>query len=43
MSTAAAYSVILILIVLVAIGLTYWWLGRTYGAADKIDISLTEI
>lgn len=43
MSTAAAYSVILILIVLVAIGLTYWWLGRTYGAADKIDITLTEI
>lgn len=34
MSTAAAYSVILIGIVLAAIGLVYWWLGRTYQGND---------
>lgn len=34
MSTAAAYSVILIGIVLAAIGLVYWWLGRTYRGTD---------
>jgi iron(III) transport system permease protein len=32
MSVAAAYSVILIAIVLAAIGLMSWWLKRTYGA-----------
>jgi ABC-type Fe3+ transport system permease subunit len=34
MSTAAAYSVILIGIVLAAIGIVYWWLGRTYRGSD---------
>ncbi|MCB0047154.1 MAG: iron ABC transporter permease [Caldilineaceae bacterium] len=39
MSTAAAYSVILIAIVLAAIGLMYAWLGRSYGSSD-IDLSM---
>lgn len=38
MSTAAAYSVILIALVLVAIGLVYWWLGRTYRSDLKLDL-----
>ena len=41
MSTAAAYSMILILIVLVAIGLTYLWLGRSFGAAENVDLSVS--
>ena len=40
MSTAAAYSVILIAIVLVAIGLMYLWLNRTYGRRQNIDLSI---
>ena len=40
MSTAAAYSVILILIVLAAIGLMYLWLGRTFRSRDAIDLSM---
>jgi iron(III) transport system permease protein len=41
MSLAAAYSVILILIVLIAIGLTYFVLGRTLGSAgQQVDLSL---
>lgn len=39
MSTAAAYSMILIAIVLAAIGLLYFWLNRTYRSAT-IDLSL---
>ena len=38
MSVAAAYSVILIAIVLVAIGLVYWWLGRTYAGSERVDL-----
>ncbi len=41
MSLAAAYSVILILIVLIAIGLTYFVLGRTLGSSgQQVDLSL---
>ncbi len=41
MSLAAAYSVILIVIVLVAIGLTYFVLGRTLGSSgQQVDLSL---
>jgi iron(III) transport system permease protein len=41
MSLAAAYSVILVAIVLVAIGLTYLILGRTLGSAGKqVDLNL---
>ena len=40
MSTAAAYSVILIMIVLAAIGLTYLWLGRTYGSRQSVDLTV---
>ena len=40
MSVAAAYSVILISIVLVAIGLMSLWLQRTYGTRQDIDLTL---
>jgi iron(III) transport system permease protein len=40
MSVAAAYSIILIAIVLVAIGLMSWWLKRTYGARQDVDLSV---
>ena len=41
MSLAAAYSVILIVIVLVAIGLTYFILGRTLGSSgQQVDLNL---
>lgn len=40
MSVAAAYSVILIAIVLVAIGLMSLWLTRTYGARQDVDLTL---
>ena len=41
MSLAAAYSMILITIVLIAIGLTYLILGRTLGSAgERIDLSV---
>jgi iron(III) transport system permease protein len=40
MSTAAAYSMILIFIVLAAIGLMYWWLGRRYGGSKNVDLSI---
>ena len=40
MSVAAAYSVILIAIVLVAIGLMQLWLGRTYGTRD-VDMTIS--
>jgi len=40
MSTAAAYSIILIALVLVAIGLTYWWLGRTFNRDSAVDLSV---
>ncbi|MFQ5576866.1 MAG: ABC transporter permease, partial [Anaerolineae bacterium] len=41
MSLAAAYSVVLIVIVLAAIGLTYLILGRTLGSAgQQIDLSI---
>ncbi len=40
MSTAAAYSVILIAIVLAAIGLVYWWLGRAFQGRGDVDLSL---
>lgn len=43
MSTAAAYSVILIAIVLAAIGLTYWWLGRAYGGSQNVNLNITEL
>jgi iron(III) transport system permease protein len=39
MSVAAAYSIILIAIVLTAIGLMSLWLKRTYGARQDIDLS----
>lgn len=39
MSVAAAYSIILIAIVLAAIGLMNLWLKRTYGARQDVDIS----
>ncbi len=40
MSVAAAYSVILIAIVLTAIGLMSLWLKRVYGASQRIDMTL---
>jgi iron(III) transport system permease protein len=40
MSIAAAYSVILIAIVLAAIGLMSFWLQRTYGARQDVDLTL---
>ena len=41
MSLAAAYSVILIAIVLIAIGLTYFILGRTLGSSgQRVDLDL---
>ncbi len=41
MSLAAAYSVILIVIVLIAIGLTYFILGRTLGnSGEQVDLSV---
>jgi len=40
MSVAAAYSIILIGIVLAAIGLMSWWLKRTYGARQDVDLSV---
>ncbi len=41
MSLAAAYSVILIAIVLIAIGLTYFILGRTLGSSgQRVDLNL---
>jgi iron(III) transport system permease protein len=39
MSVAAAYSIILIAIVLAAIGLMSFWLKRTYGGRQDIDLS----
>lgn len=39
MSVAAAYSVILITIVLVAIGVMNWWLRKAYGSS-QMDISM---
>jgi iron(III) transport system permease protein len=41
MSTAAAYSMILITIVLVAIALLYRWLGRAVGGASTIDLKVS--
>jgi FtsZ-interacting cell division protein ZipA len=38
MSVAAAYSIILIAIVLAAIGLMSLWLKRTYGARQDVDL-----
>jgi iron(III) transport system permease protein len=40
MSVAAAYSIILIAIVLTAIALMSWWLKRTYGARQDVDLSV---
>lgn len=40
MSVAAAYSIILIAIVLAAIGLMSFWLQRTYGARQDVDLTL---
>jgi iron(III) transport system permease protein len=40
MSTAAAYSVILVAIVLVAIGFLYAFLGKTMGRGADVDLSL---
>lgn len=40
MSVAAAYSIILIAIVLVAIGLMSLWLSRTYGGRQDVDLSI---
>ena len=40
MSVAAAYSMILIAIVLAAIGLMSLWLTRTYGARQDVDLTL---
>jgi iron(III) transport system permease protein len=39
MSVAAAYSVILIAIVLLAIGLMSWWLRKTYGSS-QMDMNM---
>ena len=39
MSVAAAYSIILISIVLAAIGLMSLWLKRTYGSRQDVDLS----
>ncbi|MBW7881789.1 MAG: ABC transporter permease subunit [Caldilineaceae bacterium] len=41
MSVAAAYSMILIAIVLTAIGLMALWLKRTYGASQDIDLTIS--
>ncbi len=43
MSTAAAYSVILIIIVLAAIGLTYLWLGRSFGSKQDVDLTVSGL
>ncbi|HHY54226.1 MAG TPA: iron ABC transporter permease [Chloroflexi bacterium] len=40
MSVAAAYSVILVVIVLAAIGLMSLWLKRTYGASQDVDMTV---
>ena len=40
MSVAAAHSIILISIVLVAIGLMSLWLKRTYGARQDVDLTI---
>ena len=40
MSTAAAYSVILIAIVLAAIGLMYLFIGRAFATAENVDLTL---
>jgi ABC-type sulfate transport system permease component len=40
MSTAAAYSVILIAIVLAAIGLMYLFVGRAFASSDNVDLTL---
>ncbi len=40
MSVAAAYSVILIAIVLAAIGLMSLWLKRAYGASQDVDMTI---
>ncbi len=40
MSVAAAYSVILILIVLLAIGLMYLLVGRTFAASENVDLTI---
>ena len=40
MSVAAAYSIILIAIVLAAIGLMSLWLKRTYGASQDVDMTV---
>lgn len=40
MSVAAAYSMILIAIVLAAIGLMSLWLKRTYGASQDVDMTI---
>jgi iron(III) transport system permease protein len=43
MSLAAAYSLVLIGIVLVAIGLTYFILGRTLGSSgERVDLSMAS-
>jgi iron(III) transport system permease protein len=42
MSTAAAYSVILILIVLAAIGLMTVWLNRMYRGSQDVDLTLGQ-
>ena len=39
MSTAAAYSVILIAIVLAAIGLMYLFVGRTFASNENVDLT----
>lgn len=40
MSTAAAYSMILIFIVLAAIGLMYWLVGRAFATQDSVDLTI---
>ena len=40
MSTAAAYSMILIFIVLAAIGLMYLFMGRTYAGSQDVDLTI---
>ncbi len=40
MSTAAAYSMILIFIVLAAIGLMYWLVGRAFASQDSVDLTI---
>lgn len=40
MSIAAAYSVILVVIVLAAIGLMSLWLKHTYGASQDVDMTV---